>query len=230
MTLGLQNRRMEEDLAARRKNETELAEKLLEQEHNTMELRFEREQARARISRLENRLLELELVTTTEDHGGSGGGGAAATARAAPSSRQVRGLEQVVEGLERVITQQKTELKRARDELEGRKDDRRHKAEVARLRKKVNDLEEELGSRDLQHRKQSGLGQQRHAAQELEKARKAQSAAQAELQMKEAQIAALERDVAASRSLHPSSTAATEASGHGGGAGGAEAARMEAEP
>lgn len=200
MTLNLQNRRMEEEIVAHRKNETDFSEKLLEAEHHTMELRFEREQARARISRLENRLLELELVGPLPEQDGVASSGHAA-ARTTPTSRQVRSLEQVIEGLERVITQQKNEMKRAKDELDGRKDDRRHKAEVARLKKQVNDLSDELGGRDQQLRRQGGggAGANQRARQDLDHARAAQHLAQSELQQKEAQIAALERQLTATQ-------------------------------
>jgi chromosome segregation ATPase len=214
-TLNVQVRSMEEELGNRRRAETELGEKLLEQEHHTMELRFEREQARSRISRLENRLLELELVQTSGDASVPG----APDPRPTPSSRQVRSLEQVIEGLERVITQQKAELKRAKDEITGRKDDRRHKAEVARLRKKIESLEDELGAQDRNRGRTSG--QQRQIAQDLARAREAQTVAHGELEQKETQIVVLERELAAARA-----SAISQAPGSAG-AGGGDGAEVE---
>jgi chromosome segregation ATPase len=154
-----------------------------------MEMRFEREQAHARASRLENRLLELELLATAP----SASGGPTPASYPAPASKQVKSLEQVIEGLERVIAQQKAELKRQKDDLDGKHDDRRHKAEVARLRKKVESLEEQLGAQDQQQRR--GRATAAHKTDEFNHARKAQEMAEVELQRKEAQITALEQQI-----------------------------------
>lgn len=188
MSLNLQNRRLEDELSARKKSEAEFSDKLLEQEHMTMELRFEREQARTRALRLENRLLELELLVDGD------GSRAPPTAKSStPASRKERGLEQVIEGLERVIAQQKSENKKLKEEVEGKRDDRRHKAEVGRLRKKIESLETELGSND---RKARQMGQQvQRGSQEVDRARSVHSAMQADLEQKESQIGALQQQL-----------------------------------
>jgi len=188
MTLNLHNRRLEDELTTRKKSEAEYADRLLEQEHMTMELRFEREQARTRALRLENRLLELELLVD-----GAGGGATPAKATTPAGSRKERSLEQVIEGLERVIAQQKAENKKLKEDLEGKRDDRRHKAEVGRLRKKIESLETELGNNTVKSRQ---MGQQlQRDSHEVDRARSAKSAAQAELEQKEAQIEALEQQL-----------------------------------
>jgi Ca2+-binding EF-hand superfamily protein len=215
MTLSLQNRRLEEEMVVRKKSEAELMEKLLEQEHQTMEFRFEREQNRSRASRLENRLLELELLATSPMEAG----GSSPTSRTAAPSRQVRSLEQVIEGLNRVIAQQKIEQKRLKDALDAKKDDRRHRAEVAGLRKKISALEEELGAHEQQQRRSSS-----HGAADLNRARSAQTEAQAELREKEAQIAGLEQQI---RNLVAARPSDTSGSPHGGAESG-DVVRLEA--
>jgi chromosome segregation ATPase len=151
MRLNLQNRKLEDELAAHKHSEQELAERLLEQEHLVMELRFDREQVHHRTARLESRILELELLV---DGGNATAAksqsplGQAAAAALTVASRKERNFESVIEGLERVISQLKTENQRLKVDLDGRKDDRRHRAEVDRLRKRIGELETELMNKD----------------------------------------------------------------------------------
>jgi len=155
MRLNLQIRKLEEELTAKARAEQEAADRLLEQEHQVMELRFEREQVQGRTARLESRVLELELAAEDVPQGRkpSGPPGSAAAAVLTVSGRKEQNLKNVIESLERVVSQQKVESQRLRMELEGRRpDDKKHKAEIERMRKKVGELEAELSSTNSQGR------------------------------------------------------------------------------
>eukprot|EP00929_Paragymnodinium_shiwhaense_P083429 TRINITY_DN4445_c0_g1_i1.p1 TRINITY_DN4445_c0_g1~~TRINITY_DN4445_c0_g1_i1.p1 ORF type:complete len:3299 (+),score=1042.55 TRINITY_DN4445_c0_g1_i1:722-9898(+) len=142
MRLNIQNKKLEDEVTARKKTEAELAHKLLEQEHLAMELRFNWEQAKARTVPLENRILELELLLDGNAPTGLATGSAATVPPAAAlAAKRERGLENVIEGLERVVTQQRLEAQRLKTELDGKRDDRKHRAEVERLKKKIIELE-----------------------------------------------------------------------------------------
>jgi len=218
MRLSVQSRKLEEELSARKRAEAELADKLLEQEHQCMELRFDKEQACVRCGRLENRLLEVELLLsdTSSERGGAapvapaaGGGGTA--------SRKERSLEQVIEGLERVISQLKAENQKLKSELDGKREDRRHRGEVERLRKKIVALEGELGAQDRQRRR---TGHEFHkGALEVGRARAARTAAKAELEQKDLQIAALEEQLRRLSHEGDSVSAVRQAGGDDNGAG-----------
>ncbi|CAK9055858.1 unnamed protein product [Durusdinium trenchii] len=134
MRLNLQLRRLEEELTASRRNEQQSAERLLDAEHQILELRFDREQGQHRSSRLETRILELELA---EQEPRRAEGPPAAMASKL-QSRKERNLENVIEGLERVIHQQKGDLQRLRVELERRPE---RKGEMEKLRRRVQELE-----------------------------------------------------------------------------------------
>jgi len=194
MALSTRAMRLEEDLAVRRKTEADLEDKLLEQEHENMELRFEREHARSRMARLENRLLELELIreapTTAQDPYSAYTSGAAGIASA--KTRKERNLEQVVEGLERVVTQLKQENQRLKSETDGRREDRRYRLEAERLKKRLEAMQEEIDARD----KQLQGRQMQRGAKQVGQARQARGSmggnVQRELEQKDRQIAALE--------------------------------------
>ncbi|CAK9057913.1 unnamed protein product [Durusdinium trenchii] len=130
MRLNLQLRRLEEELTASRRNEQQSAERLLDAEHQILELRFDREQGQHRSSRLETRILELELA---EQEPRRAEGPPAAMASKL-QSRKERNLENVIEGLGRVIHQQKGDLQRLRVELERRPE---RKGEMEKLRRRV---------------------------------------------------------------------------------------------
>lgn len=134
MRLNLQLRRLEEELTASRRNEQQSAERLLDAEHQILELRFDREQGQHRSSRLETRILELELA---EQEPRRAEGPPAAMASKL-QSRKERNLENVIEGLGRVIHQQKGDLQRLRVELERRPE---RKGEMEKLRRRVQELE-----------------------------------------------------------------------------------------
>eukprot|EP00928_Gymnodinium_smaydae_P027279 TRINITY_DN21140_c0_g1_i1.p1 TRINITY_DN21140_c0_g1~~TRINITY_DN21140_c0_g1_i1.p1 ORF type:complete len:2110 (-),score=539.85 TRINITY_DN21140_c0_g1_i1:277-6291(-) len=135
MQLNVQNRRLEEELKAKRQAEADLADKLLEQEHQLMRMQFDAEQARSKVTRLENRILELELAESA-----SAGAGAAAlpagagAAGSRPAARKERALEGVVDGLERVVAQQRAENQRLTKELETAKRDERRQRQNERRR------------------------------------------------------------------------------------------------
>lgn len=135
MRLNLQLRRLEEELQSSRRNEQQSGERLLDAEHQILELRFEREQVQHRSSRLETRILELELAGDASPRRPEGPPAAAA---AKLQTRKERNLENVIEGLERVINQQKGDIQRLRVELERRPE---RKGEVERLRRRVQELE-----------------------------------------------------------------------------------------
>lgn len=136
MRLNLQLRRLEEELQSSRRNEQQSGERLLDAEHQILELRFEREQVQHRSSRLETRILELELAGDASPRRPEGPPAAAA---AKLQTRKERNLENVIEGLERVINQQKGDIQRLRVELERRPE---RKGEVERLRRRVQELEQ----------------------------------------------------------------------------------------
>eukprot|EP00435_Cladocopium_sp_Y103_P028430 s1636_g7.t1 len=135
MRLNLQLRRLEEELQSSRRSEQQSGERLLDAEHQILELRFEREQVQHRSSRLETRILELELAGDASPRRPEGPPAAAA---AKLQTRKERNLENVIEGLERVINQQKGDIQRLRVELERRPE---RKGEVERLRRRVQELE-----------------------------------------------------------------------------------------
>ncbi|CAJ1429289.1 unnamed protein product, partial [Effrenium voratum] len=133
MRLNLQLRRLEEELATSRHGERECGDRLLEAEHQMLELRFDREQVNQRTARLESRILELELLGESPGQGAHGPAAAAARLQ----NRKERNLENVIEGLERVINQQKTDMQRMRLEMERRPD-------TKKLKRRVQQLEAEL--------------------------------------------------------------------------------------
>jgi len=145
MRLDLQLRKLEGELTSSRRAERDMADRLLQAEHVAMELRFDREQVHLRSSRLESRILELELLNGEDSPRQrqsplkTGAGAAAANLQ----SRKERNLENVIEGLERVVNQQKAENQRLKVALDRRPDDRRGRgrAEVERLRKRIEELE-----------------------------------------------------------------------------------------
>jgi len=149
MRLNLQLRRLEEELAASRRAERETSDRLLNAEHVAMELRFDREQVHLRSSRLESRILELELLTGGESPRQRSGPlkTSAGAASANLQSRKERNLENVVEGLERVVNQQKAENQRLKVELDRRPDKSRSRAEMERLKKRVQELEAAITQR-----------------------------------------------------------------------------------
>jgi len=166
MRLTLANQRLVQELEASRQTERELADKLLEQEHRALELRFDYERALVRVPRLEERVVELEVLRAAAAGGGgpgqaptAAGGDIGAAAGKAPSttaaavSRKDRDLQHVIEGLERVIGQQRSENEKLRLELKAKRDDRhprgseaaeRARAEVQQLRQRVVELEVDL--------------------------------------------------------------------------------------
>ncbi|CAE7243722.1 unnamed protein product [Symbiodinium natans] len=160
MRLDLQLRKLEGELASSRRAERDMADRLLQAEHVAMELRFDREQVHLRSSRLESRILELELLTGGDSprqrHSPlkTGAGAAAANLQ----SRKERNLENVIEGLERVVNQQKAENQRLKVALDRRPDERRGRgrAEVERLRKRVEELESALPRRQDSHQPPEG--------------------------------------------------------------------------
>ena len=137
MRLHLQLKRLEEELQTSRRNEQQNAERLLDAEHQILELRFEREQVQHRSSRLETRILELELVKDDASPRRPEGPPAAAAAKL--QTRKERNLENVIEGLERVIHQQKGDIQRLRIELERRPE---RKGDIEKLRRRVQELEQ----------------------------------------------------------------------------------------
>eukprot|EP00439_Symbiodinium_sp_Y106_P014252 s489_g2.t1 len=157
MRLDLQLRKLEGELTSSRRAERDMADRLLQAEHVAMELRFDREQVHLRSSRLESRILELELLNGEDSprqrqsplKTGAGAGPSAASSEGklmgSFKSRwpQERNLENVIEGLERVVNQQKAENQRLKVALDRRPDDRRGRgrAEVERLRKRIEELE-----------------------------------------------------------------------------------------
>jgi len=147
MRLNLQVRQLEEEIGARKKTEAELQDRLLDQEHQAMDLRFDCEQSRTKSKRLENRIMELTLQADVPDPVSS-----PPPATIAAASRKEKGLEHVVEGLERVVAQLRAENRKLKGEAEGRKGERRLKSEADRLRKRVEDLEAELA-----HKAQDGV-------------------------------------------------------------------------
>ncbi|CAE8643096.1 unnamed protein product [Polarella glacialis] len=196
MSMNLHNRKLEEELASRKRSEQDIADRLLEQEHQVMEFRFEREQGQTRCSRLERRILELELLIdggappSRPPPGTTSGAGLSSSAAAAATiaGRKDRNYEHVIEGLERVISQQKTDLNRLRQEAD-RRDDRKQRAEVEKLRKRVAELEGEVGRAKGPRRSQ--------AAEDPRRPRPGGSCltaseAQSELEVKEHRIAELE--------------------------------------
>ncbi|CAE7234317.1 unnamed protein product, partial [Symbiodinium microadriaticum] len=163
---GPSGKRLEGELASSRRAERDMADRLLQAEHVAMELRFDREQVHLRSSRLESRILELELLNGGDSprqrqsplKTGAGAGPSASggklmglsmgssdrkAAAANLQSRKERNLENVIEGLERVVNQQKAENQRLKVALDRRPDDRRGRgrAEVERLRKRIEELE-----------------------------------------------------------------------------------------
>eukprot|EP00933_Yihiella_yeosuensis_P049039 TRINITY_DN455_c0_g2_i1.p1 TRINITY_DN455_c0_g2~~TRINITY_DN455_c0_g2_i1.p1 ORF type:complete len:1580 (-),score=424.29 TRINITY_DN455_c0_g2_i1:582-5279(-) len=187
MRLNLQNRKLEEEVSAHKRAENEALERLLEQEHQVMELRFDREQVESHTARLERRILELELLV-------EGGGatssaspmkqpvGQAAAAALTVAGRKERNLEHVIEGLERVISQFKSENQRLKQDLDGRKDERKHRAEIEKFRKRISELEAELSSKDSR-RGRTGAGSSMPGS--------AVQASRAEVEEKDRQIAEL---------------------------------------
>eukprot|EP00930_Biecheleria_cincta_P032429 TRINITY_DN22508_c0_g1_i1.p1 TRINITY_DN22508_c0_g1~~TRINITY_DN22508_c0_g1_i1.p1 ORF type:complete len:4404 (-),score=1151.18 TRINITY_DN22508_c0_g1_i1:37-13248(-) len=212
MRLNLQNRRLEEEIAGKRRSEHELSERILDQEHQLMELRFEREQVQSRSARLESRILELELMAGDADSGSPSRnhktfGPAAATASV--SSRKERNLEHVIESLERVISQQKTENQRLRNDLDAKRpDERKTRAEADKLRRRVGELEAELGkigSRRGQSLVQDGKRGQGSRSEALQ-------AAEDELEEQRIRIAQLEKQLMQAPLEHRKEDASSEES------------------
>lgn len=157
-----------------------------------MELRFEREHVQSRTSRLEARILELELLVDASSSPGVGGPSSSAVAASSPSgSKKGRELEAVIEGLERVISQQRVENQRLRTELDAKRErlDGRNRNELERLRKKVAELEAGSNSEDRRRRQVSKVSR---SAQDVSRAQQQRATAQAELRQKEERILELE--------------------------------------
>lgn len=195
MRLNLQNRRLEEEIVAKRRSEHEQSERILEQEHQIMELRFEREQVQSRSARLESRILELELIGDADSGSPPRNhkmpGVPAATALTV-TSRKERNLENVIENLERVISQQKSESQRLRNDLDGKRpDERKSRAEADKLRRKVGELEAELSKIGSRRGQSSAQDSKRSHASRSE----ALQAAEDELEEKKIRIAQLEKQL-----------------------------------
>jgi len=138
MRLTLENERLEEDVKEKTKALKSAQEKLFTEEHKTMELMFEKANVDAKMSRLENRILELQTVKEvpkqTQDEG--------------KKSRKEKNLEAVIEGMERVIEGLRKDNERVLLENKTLKEDRRGTQEIKLMRIKIQELQKELEERD----------------------------------------------------------------------------------
>lgn len=199
MRLNLRLRRMEEDAVNFKTLEKDMADKLLFEEHRNMELLFDKSQTDTKIARLQNRVLELEVLygkeketrqqaeSGGEQQGRSGGGTGGATV-----SRKEKNLEAVVEGLERVILTLRRDNQRLQTEVEtSRSDKGGPRAEVKMLRRRVDELQAELAHKDVRQ-KEAGKEIRRISLGQHKAASETETALRRELEAKTAMVQELE--------------------------------------
>eukprot|EP00397_Hematodinium_sp_SG-2012_P000060 GEMP01000060.1.p1 GENE.GEMP01000060.1~~GEMP01000060.1.p1 ORF type:complete len:3670 (+),score=1304.13 GEMP01000060.1:198-11207(+) len=138
MRLTLNNERLEEDVAEKDTELKQLRQQLLKEEHRTMELLFDKSQVDIKISRLENRILELETVKEIP----------ISTQELQKKSRKERNLEAVIEGMERVIATLRKDNEKLRKEVDVMQSDKRSTHEARLLKKRVETLQVEINERE----------------------------------------------------------------------------------
>eukprot|EP00746_Dinoflagellata_sp_MGD_P139334 gnl/MRDRNA2_/MRDRNA2_72809_c0_seq2.p1 gnl/MRDRNA2_/MRDRNA2_72809_c0~~gnl/MRDRNA2_/MRDRNA2_72809_c0_seq2.p1 ORF type:complete len:1239 (+),score=336.78 gnl/MRDRNA2_/MRDRNA2_72809_c0_seq2:260-3718(+) len=183
MRVHVKCKKLSEELEKEKDTTDRLNDMLLHEQHSNMDLSFQKESSERSLKRLQNRCIELELLAGSKTSDISAGD--------SQRSRKESNLEAVIEGLERVLAKVQLENQRMIRELEAtKKDEKPQRKEIDRLRKKIQELQEELGGRD---RSVKMAGRElRKGSRSIASGQEANSALRKELEVKTERISELE--------------------------------------